>query len=335
MSSRGASKNATSSAHPEVLIGDDANVRLRYFPLTLPPMSQTRIAFICCMVLLLAGQSCPAKDTPLLALSPEHFRDTATVKDDQIAGVTTVSTEMGYVEHRGLLGTVWNDEYLSGTIDRKSGSRSFELIATITYRGARRMYGAAKFQGADGPVVTKTMLLKTTSLNCPTGECTYTDRVSFPVEESLLRTLAARAAAGTPKLWRYTLAARPSGDYSGELSSAEVAGFLARIDEYTGAPPPASQRSATAKPQLGIGGLHVDAAAQTPARSGVLVTAVSPDSIADKAGIIVGDIVREIDGHSIKTLPEMQAAIAAAAPNAALAIKVYRGTTEITLIGQF
>jgi S1-C subfamily serine protease len=178
------------------------------------------------------------------------------------------------------------------------------------------------------------MLLNTSSINCPTGECTYTDRVSFPVDESLLRTVAARVATGKPELWRYTLTARPSGDYSGELSSAEVAGFLAKIDEYTGALPPVAQRSATAKPQLGIGGLHVEAGAQLPARSGVLVTAVSPDSIADKAGIIVGDIVREIDGHSIKTLSDMQAAIAAAAPSAAVAFKVYRGTTEMTLSGQ-
>jgi S1-C subfamily serine protease len=56
--------------------------------------------------------------------------------------------------------------------------------------------------------------------------------------------------------------------------------------------------------------------------------------MAEKAGIIVGDIVHEIDGHSIKTVPDMQAAIAAAAPNAAVAIKVYRGTTEMTLSGQ-
>jgi hypothetical protein len=302
-------------------------------------MSPRQIAFPFSILLLaaqslLVGQSCLAKDAPLLSLSMEHFRDTAIVNDEPIAGVTTVSTEKGYVEHHGLLGTVWDDEYLAGTIDRKTGSRSFELIATITYRGARRIYGGAKFQGAQGAVVVTTNLLKTSAVNCPTGECTYTDRVSFPVAESLLRTLAAGAAAGKPEVWHYTLVAKPGGDYFGELSSAEIAGFLAKIDEYTGAAPPPVQRSAAAKLELGIGGLHVDAGLQNPARSGVLVTAVSPGSVAEKAGIIVGDIVREIDGHRIETPPDLQAAIAAAAPNAALVIKLYRGTTALTLSGQ-
>jgi len=263
----------------------------------------------------------------------EHFRDTATVRDDAIAGLTTVSTEKGYVEHHGPLAAVWNDEYLSGTIDRKTGKRAFEMIVTVTYRGARRTYGSAKFQGTEGSSAAAATLLSTNSVNCPTGECTYTDRISFPVEECLLRTLAARAAAGKPEVWHYSLAARPAGDYSGQLSSAEIAGFLAKIDEYTGAPPPL-QSSATAKPELGLGGLHVEAAVQFPERSGVLVTAVIHDSFADKAGIIVGDIVRDIDGHPVNTLSDMQAAIVAAPPHAAVAIEVYRGLSRMTLSGQ-
>ncbi len=289
------------------------------------------------MLMAFAGQMSAARDVPLLSLAPDHFRDTATVQDDPIAGVTKVSTEKGYVEHHGPLGTVWNDEYLSGIIDRKTGSRSFEVIVTLTYRGARRAYVGAKFQGESGPRVANATLLKTNSINCPTGECTYTDRISFPLEESLLRALAARGAAGSgaPQLWHYTLAAKPGGDYSGALSSAEIGGFLAKIDEYTGAaPPPAAPSAAAAKPDLGVGGLHVGPSAQGPTRSGVLVTAVASGSIAEKAGIIVGDIVHEIDGHAIDTPADMQAAIAAAAPHAAVVIKAYRGMTEMKFNAQ-
>jgi membrane-associated protease RseP (regulator of RpoE activity) len=286
------------------------------------------------MMLVLAVQSCLAKDAPLLSLSMEHFRDSATVMDDPIAGVTKVDTEKGFVEHHGLLGAVWNDEYLSATIDRKTDHRSFEVIATITYRGARRTYGSAQFQGAKGPVVVPVLLLKTNSVNCPTGECTYTDHISFSVEESMLRASAARPAVNKPEVWRYTVVAKSGGNFSGELSNAEIAGFLAKVDEYTGAAPPVVRPTAAAKPELGIGGLHVEASVRLPARGGVLVTAVSPGSVADKAGIIVGDIVREIDGHPVKAPPDMQAAIAAAAADAAITIKVYRGMTEVTLAGQ-
>jgi hypothetical protein len=294
----------------------------------LVPIPLRQIGLLLCFTMFTV-QSCLAKDPPLAALSPEHFRDTATVKDDPILGVTTISTEKGYVERHGLLGTVWNDEYLTGTIDRKTARRSFEVIATLTYRGTRRAYGRAKIQGPEGPVVAPTAVLKTSTVNCPTGECTYTDQVSFPLDESLLRMLAAKTPGATPQIWHYTLAAKP-GAYAGELSSAEIAGFLARFDQYTGAAPRAMP-SAAAGPELGIGGLHVEAGAQMPARGGVLVTAVSPGSLAEKAGLIVGDIVREIDGHPIDAVPDLQTAMAAAAPNAALVIKVYRGTTSMTL----
>lgn len=300
------------------------------FSATMRAMPIRRNALMCFLVAL-ATQQCLAADAPLLSLSMEHFRDTATVTDDPIAGITTVATEKGYVEHHGLLGAVWNDEYLTGTVDRKTSRRSFDVMVEITYRGARRTYGDARFQGANGPIVVPAVLLKTSAVNCPTGECTYTDLVRFSVEEGMLRALAARPAADTPQLWHYTLAAKSRGDYSGALSSAEIAGFLAKFDEYTGSAPPPLRHPAAAKPELGIGVLHVEASEQLPARSGVLVTAVSRGSAADKAGIIVGDIVHEIDGRLINSAADMQAAVSAAAANAAIAIKVYRGTTEMTL----
>jgi hypothetical protein len=295
-------------------------------------MSSRNIAVALALLLGLAVQSCRAGDAPLLSLTMEHFRDTATVTDDPIAGVTTVATEKGYVERHGLLGTVWNDEYLAATIDRKAGRRTFEVIVSITYRGARRAYGDARFQEAGGPVAVPAVLLKTSAVNCPTGECTYTDHVSFPVEEAVLRAWAARYTAGKPEVWHYRLAAKSGGDYTGGVSSAEIAGFLAKVDEFTGAVPlPVIRPAAGARPELGIGGLHVDAAEQLPARGGVLVTAVSPGYLAQKAGIIVGDIVCEIDGHPIKNPPDLQTALAAAPAEAAITIKVYRGIVLMTL----
>jgi len=294
-------------------------------------MSARNIAWICLVVLLCTAETSFAKDSRLESLGSEHFRDTASVNDDPIAGVTTVSTEKGFVERHGPLRAVWNDEYLTGTIDRKTGRRSLEVIATITYQGTRRSYGSAKFQGASGLVTEPTAQIKTSAINCPVGECTYTDRVSFPVEESVLRQLAARYTAEKPEIWHYTLLAAPNGDYKGELSTAEIAGFLSKIDEYTGAVPPPVP---TVKHELGIGGLRVEATAQQPSRSGVLVTAVAPGSVADKAGVIIGDIVYEIGGRPIKSPADLPSGLAAGAASSSIEIKVHRGTSEMTLSAQ-
>jgi hypothetical protein len=265
----------------------------------------------------------------LLKLTAAHFRDTALINDDPVAGVTTVSTEKGYVEHHGPLQAVWNDQYLYAIVDRRGQRRTFKVIATITYRGARRSYGNARFRGTNGTATVPTVYLKTTSVNCPTGECTYTDQLEFPVEEGVLRQLA--AATDQPPPWHFTLVA-PSGDYTGELSTAEIAGFLDKVDEYTGAAP-APAHVLAAKPELGIGGLRVEASPQDPSRRGVLVTAVVPGSVADGAGLIVGDIVSEFAGHAIRGPADLEAAMASSAASAQITFKIYRGTVEMTLNG--
>jgi PDZ domain len=289
-------------------------------------MSLRKLALV--LVLLGTTDLSFAKDPPLMTLSADHFRDSAVINDDPVANVTTVSTEKGYVEHHGPLRAVWNDEYLFGIVDRKAGRKTLEVITVVTYRGSRRSYGQAKVQGANGTTTVPTVHMKTSSINCPTGECTYTDQLSFPVDESLLRQLAAHAA-DKPELWHFSLV-EPSGNYTGELSTAEIAGFLAKIDEYTGAAPPPPPRAA-AKLELGIGGLRVEPTPQNPSRFGVLVTAVVPGSVADKAGIIVGDIVSELSGHPIKGPADLQSAVAASSVPSGITFKIYRGTTEMTL----
>jgi len=270
-----------------------------------------------------------AEDAALMTLAPAHFRETALVKDDPVAGLTTVSTEEGYVHHHGPLRAVWNDEYLYAIVDRGAQRKTFKVIVTVTYRGSRRRYENVRFRDKNAMVTVPTVQIKTTSVNCPTGECTYTDQLEFPLEEDLLRQLA--VAADPPQLWHFTLLQR-GGDYTGELSTAEIAGFLAKVDEYTGAaprPPPPS----AGKRELGIGGLRAEASPQHPSRSGVLVTAVVPGSLAEGAGIIVGDIVVEFAGHAIKVPGDLESALASSPANAELIFKIYRGTEQMTLKG--
>jgi len=73
-------------------------------------------------------------DPPLLSLTMEHFRDTATVKDDALGTVATISTQNGYQEKRGLLRIVWNDTFLRGFIDKATGRRTFQVYQLIPTR---------------------------------------------------------------------------------------------------------------------------------------------------------------------------------------------------------
>jgi S1-C subfamily serine protease len=87
--------------------------------------------------------------------------------------------------------------------------------------------------------------------------------------------------------------------------------------------------------ELGIDGMAVDAAEEQPNRSGILVIGVVRGSVAHKAGIIVGDILYECDGHPLKTPADLQAVLAARAATSAIAIKLYRGTSDTTVNARF
>jgi hypothetical protein len=295
-----------------------------------------RIAALALTVLGLTANSAYAKDPALLSLTLEHFRDTATVKDDPADAVTIVSTEKGYAEHKGPMRMVWNDEYLRSVIDKKTGQKSFQVYAWIIYGGRWRSYETANYQTPSGPKSVPAIPIGKETANCAVGDCLYTERVAFPVDEDLLRQLAAGNAPGKPAIWAYKFIAKTGPDFAGGLSSAEIAGLLAKIDEYNALPAVrANAASASLKRDLGISGMPVAATVEQPNRAGILVFGVNSGSVAQKSGIITGDILYEFNGHPIKALDELEAAVAACAANSTVAIKLYRGTSGMAVNARF
>jgi S1-C subfamily serine protease len=125
--------------------------------------------------------------------------------------------------------------------------------------------------------------------------------------------------------------------YRGEISNAEVAGLLARVDGQSSAPnsteaaPPLPPR----RLELGMSGLAVSPAVESPNRAGVLVVAVSNESVAQKAGLITGDIIYEIDDRPTRSLADLQAAITSSAERGSATIRIFRGLKEMTLEAHF
>jgi hypothetical protein len=319
-----------------------------------------RIAALAALIALgLAVESASAKDPPLSSLTMEHFRDTATVKEDLANGTTTITTEKGFLVHTGPMKMVWNDEYLKGVIDRTTGEKTLQVVVVSIYSGNRRSYQSANYQWTNGAKSAPVIQIRTQRESCGTGECTYTDYIAFAVDEAGLRQIAAGYVPGKPSIWAFKITATGGPDYSGRFSSAEIAGFLAKLDGPANAPLPAAKSNAALAKEnaalakenaalvrekaagaslthdLGISGIAVAASADQPNRAGILVSAVNGGSTAQKAGIIVGDILYEFDGHPIKELAELEAAVAASAANASVVIKLYRGTSKMSLNAKF
>jgi hypothetical protein len=283
-------------------------------------------------LLSLGAQMAIAASPAQLSLSMEHFRDTASIDEDP-AGSVAISTEPGFVEYRGPLRTVWNDQYLRAILDRGGDRKSFEIDVTLTYSGTRRWYRRAAYQTSSGLEEAAAALVKVETANCAI-ECMYTEHLAFPIEEQTLRQIAASYGPGKAALWTFKLLAKVGPSYQGEISNAEIAGLLARVDGYH--PPIAGREVPAPRPlDFGISGLTVSGSAEMPNRAGVLVAAVTPGSVAHKAGIIVGDIISSVGARQIKTPADLQVAMAASGGSASVPIKVFRGTGELSLEARF
>jgi hypothetical protein len=283
-----------------------------------------------------AADASLAKDPPLLTLSPEHFRDTATLETGP-QGDTLISTQNGFKEYSGPLHMLWHDEYLTALIDKKTGGKSFQVRAEISYGGNWRYYQSADYQAAGGSRSVPVTQIAKEAANCAVAECIYTERIAFNVDEELLRQLAAAYVPGKPAMWSFKALAKTGPAHGAALSSAEIAGLLLKVDEFTDTPSVVAANAAGApgRIDLGIGGMAVAATEDRPNRAGILIIAVTPGSVAQRSGIIVGDILFEIDAHAVKQPAELQAAIAACKPGSAVPIKLYRGTEPIALTARF
>lgn len=84
-------------------------------------------------------------------------------------------------------------------------------------------------------------------------------------------------------------------------------------------------------PDLGIGLRQFPPEQQDPERPGLLVFQVNEGSVAQKAGLLVGDIITEVRGHAVRQLSEMRVELDNATPGQNVPLKVIRGFAKLTI----
>ncbi len=187
---------------------------------------------------LALGSALHAADAParMFALTPDDFARTASVKDDSLEVRATITTEPGYQERHGLLRLVWSDDFLRAFVDKTSGAASFQLYQRIVYVGRLYKYfDTVNYETPGGPKAVRVVDLGRTE-DCAKaslmGGCTRTEDVAVPIDEALLKTIAATYAPGAEAAWHFRFKAQSGEDFDGVMSAAEVAGLLAKVADY-------------------------------------------------------------------------------------------------------
>ena len=174
----------------------------------------------------------PASARQMLAMTPDDFARTASVKDDALEVFATITTEPGYQERHGLLRLVWSDNFLRAFVDKGSGAVTYQLYQRTVYEGRLYKYfRTANYETPAGPKSVETLDLGRTeqcSRSQLFGGCTRTEALAVPIDAALLRTVA----AGGETAWHFRFKAQSGDDFDGVMAPAEAAGLLAKVADY-------------------------------------------------------------------------------------------------------
>ncbi len=177
-------------------------------------------------------------ETPF-ELDQEYFKQQVTIQDE--LAVTTFSTVQGFQRKHGLFGAIWDDNFLRGFLDKRNGTRTFQVYSVVYYSGEGEEAGWKRFQKANyetpqGRKSTPTTILQQKEDCTPLnnyGQCVYSEHVTFKIEPSLFDTIRTLYQSGkNQSAWQYQLIPLIGENYNTAIAAAEVAGLLARMDEY-------------------------------------------------------------------------------------------------------
>jgi hypothetical protein len=184
------------------------------------------------LALAVAAQANQKELAAALALTPEHFAETAEIKDDDLETVATISTLPGYQRKRGLMKVLWDDNFLRAFIDKSTGKTTFQVYQIIPYSGRFRRYQTVNFETPAGPRSIPATTIDQSVDGCSRYGCSYTEHVGFDVDEDVLRAAAAAYRPGVAAAWRFKFKAQSGDEWQDGILGAEIVGLLTVVDAY-------------------------------------------------------------------------------------------------------
>lgn len=132
------------------------------------------------------------------------------------------------------------------------------------------------------------------------------------------------------------------GSVTYKVPAAYVAGFLAKYDAVTANASSGAQKQQEPvpranKPVLGVGTIDISPqlAPVMGLKPGARVLRVDPGSCAEKAGIVLRDIIVKFGNSDINTTRDLQAAVGSVQPGSKISVSLWRIDKEVQVSVQF
>lgn len=176
---------------------------------------------------------------PENSLDKEYFKQSVVIDEDTSKAVIIFSTVQGISQHKQN-SNVWSDNFIRGFLDKRTGSKTYQIYNVINYSGPGngqgwKIFSYADYQTLQGTKLTPITLLKKEE-NCSAielyGKCIYTEHLAFKIDENPLKKIVGTQA----KKWEYHLISDSGYILTDQLLRTEIAGLLESMDEYIIAP---------------------------------------------------------------------------------------------------
>lgn len=244
----------------------------------------------------------------------------AVISNDQFSKSLEISGPKEYETPFAGITKIW---FLRSRVDKSNGYATTQIYLYISYLGS-----SWNFFGRASDIETTSLQVVKIGSNVDSCRtlCSYSETIGIEVDTNVLARFQER---GYPvKVYG------KSGDsFVITVTPAQIASQLDALKQAK-----ASSTSSIKKP-LGVrfsdATASLYAAFGKPNENGVFIMEVTPNSIAQQAGIRVGDIVYRFDGKPIGNSADLQAMVAAAKPGKKITIEGYRAGKKVTFTASF
>lgn len=195
-----------------------------------------RLAVLVTVVVALTGcvNNSTKQGMDYVNMTKEQALSLTRVKDDDLENVAQINTQEVFREKRGLVGIVWDDNFLRAYINKDTGETVYQVYDRVYMKDWSYLY-QVNYSSPDGPQTRKLIRVASDVETCSSNAfigCTLREDVAWNVDREMLETVAALYSPGVMKAWKYKLKGQSGEDRIRGFTATEVAALLEKVDQY-------------------------------------------------------------------------------------------------------
>ena len=158
------------------------------------------------------------------------------IQDDALEFATVLSTRAADAKMHPLDEASWGDSFLRAAVDKRNQTTKIEVVQRLRFLGPQREYKMVHYLHDENLVRAQLESNDTDRAGCGSNafnaDCMRDREISFPIDEQLVRSIAARPYGA----WSFRLKDLDGNDLNASIDAVEAAGLMRLLDRHRSSP---------------------------------------------------------------------------------------------------